>query len=86
MINGLGSIVLSLYGLAFLIKFLNLLVTFVCPITTIKMKLRCKKRLKNKEGLPKICDNFEHYRNEFDFVETEDDDDERQKPCKTSLN
>ena len=39
MVYGIGTFVLCIYGLAFLLKFLNMLAILVCPICTVRMKL-----------------------------------------------
>lgn len=57
MVFGTGCIVLTINGLAFLLKFFNLLSVLVCPSCIMGMKLRCKK-------LPL---DYEHYNSEFDF-------------------
>ena len=39
MVYGVGTFVLCIYGLAFLLKLLHMLAVLVCPICTVRMKL-----------------------------------------------
>ena len=59
MVHGVGSFVLCMYTLAFLLKFVYMGTTLLCPICTMRMKLFCRKK-------PNLG-SYEHYRNEFDF-------------------
>ena len=79
-INGLGSFILILYGLAFLIKAVNLVPTLLCPICIVRMKLRwCSSSERNKAQWDRVRLNndFEHYRDEFDF-NAEDEREDKQ--------
>ena len=65
LVHGIGSVILTIYVCALLLKAVAMLSTLLCPICITRIKLRCKKL---------HVDNYEHYKDEFDFDAIEESD------------